>query len=168
MDNLPPALLNKLITEAEDVARTAATSDLRTTTSAARSYAQRRLMAGTDAQLTVLENLAVSADPKTRLGAVSKLVDLNPATRVDPSPTAQTTDSIPAAAIAAIFDGLKPFVEAIAGLAPNAASAAPTTTVEATIVEPIAVLVPKRKRGRPPREDKPNAVHKRRKAKPNA
>lgn len=113
MSDLPPTLITKLASERSSSDLALSTSDLPTATAAARSYAQRRLLASTPRALTTIEALLDSGDPKVRLSAASRITDLSPATRVDTlSPLA--SPGLSPEAITALLDGLRPFISAIA------------------------------------------------------
>lgn len=112
---LPPELITKLDHERHDANVCLASHDLRAATAASRAYAQRRLLAMTPHALDNLDRLVDTPDPKTRLSAISRVLDASAATRVDAtSPLSAAGDSLPAAAVTAIFEGLRPFVEALA------------------------------------------------------
>lgn len=134
-DSLPPALLNKLNRERSDMASCLATSDLRSAVTASRDYAQRKLLSMTPKALDGLDTLMDSYDPKTRLSAISKVLDSSAATRVDPLASgAISTDALPAAAVTALFEGLRPFVEALAAASREAGAASGALRAPYTIV----------------------------------
>jgi hypothetical protein len=111
-DPMPPALINKLLREQSLSTSTLATGDLLAATVATKAYTQRKLLAMSPRILSRLESLMDGSNLAVSMTAASKLADLSPALRIDPSGSAlPASDSLPASAIEALLAGLRPLME---------------------------------------------------------
>jgi hypothetical protein len=162
--DLPIVLLQRLSSEGNEALKSLALDDSSASSATMRQHANRRLNTMVPKALSNLNNLLDSSEPKVQMTAISKVLDIAPATKpLDPRLEGVVSE-LPESAITALVAGLAAFGRGLGiGLTtpqpegrPQPGPSQPNPEAQDIIVE---VIPDKPKRGRP-RKEKTHAVTK--------